>query len=142
MRVTARPSTGGAASGGGQVRVTLPAPSMTTGRTGTPRLLRRGPTTGLAFVPTVDTRFRRTERIRVELSLSVDMPTASARLLDRKGQPLAVPVISTVREDAGGRAAVAEAMLASLAPGDYLVELTLGDGGSRQVVMMAIRIVP
>ena len=124
------------------MRVTLPAPVTPTGRTGTPRLLRRGPTTGLAFVPAIDTRFRRTERIRVEVSLSVDMPTASARLLDRKGQPLAVPVTATVRENGGGREAVAEAMLASLAPGDYLVELTLGDGASRQVVVMAIRIVP
>ena len=32
--------------------------------------------------------------------------------------------------------------LASLAPGDYLVELALGEGGARHVIVVAFRIVP
>ena len=66
----------------------------------------------------------------------------SARLLDRLGRPLAVPATAAVREENGQRVAVAEAVLASLAPGDYLVELTLGDGHSRQTVVIPIRVVP
>jgi VWFA-related protein len=143
VRVSARPTAAGSASVGGQVRVTIPAPSAPAGgQLATPRLLRRGPSTGLAFVPTVDTKYRRVERIRVEVSLGRDVTAVSGRLLDRRGQVLAVPVAADVREEGGIRAAVAEATLASLAPGDYLLELTLGDGASRQVVLTAIRVVP
>jgi VWFA-related protein len=143
VRVSARPSAAGTAGVGGQVRVTVPGPAaFASGQPATPRLLRRGPSTGLAFVPTADTKFRRVERIRLEVSLGRDLSAASGRLLDRRGLVLAVPVAASVRDEGGQRTAVAEAMLASLAPGDYLVELTLGDGASRQVVLAAIRIVP
>jgi hypothetical protein len=79
--------------------------------------------------------------VRVELSLAAN-DAVSARLLDRLGRPLAVPATAAVREENGLRVAVAEAMLASLAPGDYLVELTLGDAHSRQTVMIPIRVIP
>ena len=143
VRVSARPTAAGTATVGGQARVTIPAPTaMAGGQLATTRLLRRGPSTGLAFVPTADTRFRRVERVRVEISLGRTVPDVSARLLDRRGEALAVPVSASIRDQDGMRSAVAEATLASLAPGDYLVELTLGDGADRQTVLTAIRVVP
>jgi VWFA-related protein len=143
VRVSARPSATGTASVGGQIRVTVPGPTaFASGQPATPRLARRGPSTGPAFIPTADTKFRRVERLRLEVSLAGEAAAVSGRLLDRRGQALAVPVAASVRDEAGQRTAVAEAMLASLAPGDYLVELTLGDGASRQVVLAAFRIVP
>jgi VWFA-related protein len=143
VRVTARPAAPGAGEAGAQMRVTLPAaPMMATGQAATPRLLRRGPATGLAFVPTADAKFRRVERLHVAVSVGTDVPAVSARLLDRRGQALAVPVAASVRDEGGIRSAVAEATLASLAPGDYLLELTIGDGASRQIIVTAIRIVP
>jgi VWFA-related protein len=143
VRINAKPTTAGAPSVGGQVRVTLPAAgAMAGGHPATPRLLRRGPTTGLNFVPTADVRFRRVERLRLEVSLGSAGGPVSARLLDRRGQTMSVPVASSVRDDDGARTAVADAVLASLAPGDYVVEVALGDSASRQVVVVAVRIVP
>ena len=47
-----------------------------------------GPSTGLAYVATADARFRRTERIRLEVPRASGEGTASARLLGRDGLPL------------------------------------------------------
>ena len=54
--------------------------------------------------------------------------TATARLLDRAGQPLQVPVQVSARPDDSGqfRWIVADAALAPLAPGQYTIEVTLG----------------
>ena len=64
-------------------------------------LLPRGPTTGNREVPTADSRFRRTER------LGVDVPTpcaeaVAARMLDRSGKPLPVSAAASVRDDPDG----------------------------------------
>jgi len=142
VRLTAKPASGGAAAGE-QLHVTIPpSAALAKGQAATPRLLRRGPTTGLAYLPTADTRFRRVERLRLSVSLVGDAPAVSARLLDRRGQAMAVPVSVAVRDDDGMRAAVCDATLASLAPGDYLVELTLGEGPDRRIIVTAFRIVP
>jgi len=56
-----------------------------------------------------------------------------ARLVDRTGSPLQVPVASTTRTDAGDeglRWVVAEGTLAPLAAGDYEIELELAGGAS------------
>jgi hypothetical protein len=55
---------------------------------------------------------------------------------------LAVPVTIEARDADGQHVVVADATLASLAPGDYLVELTLGEGGSHHSIILAFRIVP
>jgi VWFA-related protein len=85
---------------------------------------RRGVSTGNREAATSDLRFRRTERMIVLLPASSTEP-AAARLLDRAGKPLAIPVTATTREEAdGSRWYAAEVTLAPLAPGDYLLELT------------------
>ena len=53
-----------------------------------------------------------------------------------------MPVTIEAREADGQHVVVADATLASLAPGDYLVELTLGEGGARHSIVLAFRIVP
>src|SRR6185503_17501324 len=76
--------------------------------------------------PTADLRFRRNEQLRVEIPVAASDPP-SARLLDRNGQPLAVPVTAAVRDDAdGSRWHTAQLSLAPLAPADYVIELTAG----------------
>ena len=90
---------------------------------------------------TADLRFRRSEHIRVEVP-SVS-PAVSARLLDRTGKVLAVPLTAAVREDAdGSRWQTAEVALAPLAVGDYVIELAGGAGGERKRTLVAFRIVP
>ena len=89
-------------------------------------------------MPTADLRFRRNEQLRVEvLAASADAP--SARLLDRTGKPLPVPVAAAMRDDSDGlRWHTAQIALAPLAPGDYVIELAAG--GKR--TLSAFRVVP
>jgi VWFA-related protein len=89
--------------------------------------VRRGPSTGNKEVPTADVRFRRSERVRVEVPSSTDV--SSARLLDRTGKAMsAIPVTTATRTDAeGAKWATAEVLLAPLAPGDYILEVVAGD---------------
>jgi VWFA-related protein len=99
---------------------------------------RRGTTTGNRDLPTADLRFRRSEQVRVE----IPTPSAeggAARLLDRTGRPLAIPVVAAVRSDGdGSRWLTAQVALAPLAPGDYVIELS--EGNNR--MLAAFRIVP
>jgi hypothetical protein len=78
----------------------------------------------------------------VDVTVAGPAPTVSARLLDRKGQPLAVPVATAIRDEAYRRIASAELAVAPLAFGDYLVELTLQRGSRSDKVLVAVRIVP
>jgi hypothetical protein len=100
--------------------------------------VRRGPSTGNKEVATADLRFRRSEQVRVEIP-SVSPDPVTARLLDRTGKTLAVPVTAAVRDDAdGSRWVTAQLALAPLAPGDYVIELASGD----KRMISAIRVVP
>ena len=115
-------------------RVTLPPAPQTTGAL----FIRRGPTTGNREVPTADLRFRRSEQVRVEIPAG-DATAVTARLLDRTGKALNVPVTAAVRDDPdGSRWQTAQLALAPLAPGDYVVEIS--SGSDRTIT--AFRIVP
>lgn len=101
-------------------------------------LWRRGPSTGPQYVRTADPRFQRSDRMRLEFAS--DTAGATARLLDRVGKVIQVPVQIGERVDAAEavRWIVADITLAPLAPGDYAVEITAG--GDSQVT--GFRIVP
>ena len=103
--------------------VTLPAASQSSGAV----FIRRGPATGNKELPTADLRFRRSERVRVEVPSAVD--GTSARLLDRTGKVIAaIPVTASTRTDADGtRWATGELLLAPLGPADYVIEVVAGD---------------
>jgi VWFA-related protein len=95
-------------------------------------LLRRGPATLNRDVPTADLRFRRSEHLAVEVPVARGA-AASARLLDRTGKPLPIPVAAEVRDDADGSSwATARLAMAPLAVGEYVVEIATvaGPGGS------------
>ena len=81
---------------------------------GAPRLSRRGPSTGIAWVPTADPRFRRQERLRVSVGVGAAAGAVTGTLLDRQGRPMNVPVKVDQTEPA---ALVAELALAPLAGG-------------------------
>jgi hypothetical protein len=91
-------------------------------------LWRSGPSTGREYRRTADQRFQRSERLRLELA-STDPAPAHARLLDRTGAPLPVPVTIARRPDPEAELTwiVADLSLAPLAPGDYAVEVVQGD---------------
>jgi hypothetical protein len=100
--------------------------------------LRRGPSTGNREVPTADLRYRRGERLILE-SPAGSAADVSARLLDRAGKALAVPVIAVIREDGDGvRWCRVEIALAPLAQGDYIVESAAG----QERTLASFRVVP
>jgi len=113
------------------------------GQPGRPLLLRRGPTTGIKYVPTADLQFQRTERLRVDLPVGADgAGTPTAEVLDRAGKLIAVPVRVSTRTEEGQTWASAELSLAPLAAGDYLIRLKAGAGASTQEVLTGFRLVP
>ena len=148
------PDSGGLAPGEYAVRVRLRPnnqdglPVADTARVIVPKTLpplgdsliwRRGPSTGPQYVVTADPRFQHSDRIRVEIPTSA-AGMASGRMLDRFGKPNQIPITVTERQDPANqfRWIVAEAILAPLAPGDYAIEVTLGD--AKQVT--AFQLVP
>jgi VWFA-related protein len=106
--------------------------------------MRRGPSTGLAYLPTADPRFRRTERLRLEVPLMAEGFTPTGRMLTREGQPMPLIVSYTTRVDEARnvRFGVAEVVLAPLAEGEYVVEVSLEKNGKTDVVSYGFRIIP
>jgi hypothetical protein len=147
------PGAGGVPSGDYTVRVRLKSPvEGELGLTDTARvsvkdaaslgdavLWRRGPSTGPLHMRTADPRFQRSERIRLELATSSAEPT-TARVIDRSGQPMSVPVEVTQRPDTSGSFSwvVVDLGLAPFGPADYAIEVT--QGSAKQ--MTAFRVVP
>lgn len=126
VRVEAHPTNGTASiRASGQATIAASGAVISTN----PIAFRRGPTTGLAYLPTADPRFRRTERLRVEVPILADGTiNATGRVLTREGQPLGIQVGISERSDeaAGQRYFVADATLAPLAQGDYVLEVAVG----------------
>jgi VWFA-related protein len=122
------------ASASDTARVTVPEKPSAVGEA---VMWRRGGSTGPQFVRTADPRFQRSDRLRLELA--TDTNGATARLLDRVGKALQVPVQVTERADADGiRWIVADVTLAPLAPGDYAIEVTAGG----EIQVTGFRIIP
>ena len=120
MRVKSRSPSGSETM---SMPVTLPAGPQASGAV----FIRRGPMTGNKELPTADLRFRRSERVRVEVPSAGD--ATGARLLDRTGKVMAaIPVAAATRTDADGtRWATGELLLAPLGVGDYVIEVAAGD---------------
>jgi VWFA-related protein len=105
-------------------------------------VLRRGPSTANKAVATADLRFRRSERLGVEVAAGSPASPAM-RVLDRTGKPLAIPVAVTTRNDADGSAwQSGEVALAPLAPGDYVIEVSAESGAETRRTLVPFRVVP
>jgi VWFA-related protein len=124
------------------LRITVP-PAAT--EAAAARLLRAGPATARRLVPTADPRFRRNERVRLELPLADAATGVSAELLDKSGAPLAaIPVQATLQppDEQGVAWAFADVALAPLAAGDYAVRLSVTHSGGTTRSLTGIRVVP
>jgi VWFA-related protein len=106
--------------------------------------LRRGPSTGLAYVPTADPRFRRTERLRIEVPLAEPATEATGRMLTREGQamPLVVTYSNRIDEASQLRLGIAEVTLSALAAGEYVLEFTIKTAKQTEAISYGFRIVP
>ncbi|HEX8031169.1 MAG TPA: VWA domain-containing protein [Vicinamibacterales bacterium] len=105
---------------------------------------RRGPSTGLAYIGTADQRFRRTERLRLEVPLAGEGFAGTGRILTREGQPTAIIVSFNERVDEATkqRFGIADVALAPLAEGEYVLELSVAKNGKTDVVTYGFRIIP
>ena len=92
-------------------------------------------------IPETGREFRRTDRLLVQVDAygpGAVGPDVTAKLLNRGGQSMADLPVQVPVGDAAYR--VLDLPLASLAPGEYLIELTatIGDGTAQQLI--AIRV--
>jgi len=107
-------------------KVKVPAP---TSLVGDPLQFRNG-------ALTVTLSCARTDAVRLEWPVLAAAETRAARLLDRDGRELKVPVALSERD----RRLIADITLAPLARGDYLVELIVSSGSVRERKLTPVRI--
>jgi VWFA-related protein len=106
-----------------------------------PVMFRRGLATGNRLQPSASFEFSRTERLHLQLPLTGEAKPAGGRFLDRNAQPLQIPVQVGEKQDPDGqRWLTADATLSALGAGDYVVEITVMNGGAEQRVLTPIRV--
>jgi hypothetical protein len=91
-----------------------------------PRLARASPVTRQKFVPTADPRYRRNEKVRVEVPVAPGATSVKGELLDQTGKVMtAIPVASALvaPDDSGIGWATADLALVPLGAGDYIVRV-------------------
>jgi VWFA-related protein len=93
-----------------------------------------------AFRPLATFHFRRTERVRFDWPVLQPLASHSARLLDRNGKPLPVPVTLTTRDQDGTTLLSGAINLAPLSIGDYIVEVNATAGSATEQQLIAIRV--
>ncbi len=93
-----------------------------------------------AFRPVAAFYFRRTERLRIDWPVLQPLESQTARLLDRNGKPLAVPVSLATRESEGRTTLSGVVALAPLSIGDYLIEVNAKAGETTEQQLIAIRV--
>jgi hypothetical protein len=115
-------------------------PATTATLIGDPQLFRANSSLRSPLWPVADFQFTRTERLHAEWRLRGDLDRRTARLLGRDGQPLAVPVTVTERDQNGSRVLALDISLAPLSAGDYVIEVVVGSGTSSETRHVPIRI--
>lgn len=109
---------------------------------GIPALFRATPSPRSPLVPVTAPAFTRNERLHIEWPVAQPLTERTARVLGRNSAPLAVAVTLTERDGPSGPLIVADAPLASLAAGDYVVELRVAGAGGTRTALVAFRVVP
>ena len=112
---------------------------------GSARLSRASPFTRQRFVPTADPRFRRNEKVRVEVPVAPGATAVTGSLLDQTGKVMAaIPVAATLvpPDDGGIGWATADVGLVPLGAGDYLISVDVSHPDGDQRVLTGFRVIP
>jgi VWFA-related protein len=107
---------------------------------GRPIAYRAASAAASAYKPLATFVFRRTERVRLEWPVAGPLDAHQARLLDRNGKPVAVPVPTSIQDGGGTRLLRADLNLAPLSGGEFLIEVTANGGGKSDQQIVAIRV--
>jgi VWFA-related protein len=129
----------GAPADGLSSSVTVAGPAVTA-LVSDPILYRAAPSPRSPLWPSAGHLLRRTDRLHLEWAMNRPLDSRVGRLLDRRGQPLAVGVTLTEPPNPDRPMLVGDVSLAPLAPGDYLVELVVARGSTTERHLVAIRI--
>ena len=108
---------------------------------GEPVLYRAAQPPAAPLRPVANFQFWRTERIVVEWPILTPLDARSGRFLGRDGRPLLTPVNVTQRERDGKAFLTAAVNLSSLAPGDFVIEITATAGKESIQRYVGIRVV-
>jgi VWFA-related protein len=104
-------------------------------------IYRATPASRSPLVPVAGYQFRRTERVHVEWPVGGPLEQRQARLLGRNGEPVAVTITLTEIERDGRPVLALDGLLAPLAPGDYVFEVTATRAGRTETRLVGIRVV-
>jgi hypothetical protein len=128
-------------NGTATIEQTIDVRAPADGRLGDAMWFRAGSAASAPFRPTAEAVFRRTERLRLEWAATSPPTPRVARVLNQRGEALAVgTAVADARRD-GHTVIAVDVALAPLADGDYLVELSVGDGASARRRLVAFRMV-
>ncbi len=126
-----------ATGSGGELSDRIDVPSAAWKLLGDPLIFRAATLPNAPLRPVADFTFRRTERMHVEWPILVPLAGRQARLLDPRGQPIAIPVAIAESSDSASPLLTADVVLNALAPAEYVVEVTADAGGGRTELRFA-----
>ena len=89
-----------------------------------------------------ESRFRRTERIRIEVAIPAGAANAVGRVLTMQQQPTPLAVSYSTDQVDGRTIGIAEVILAPLAVGEYVLELSYDVNGQKEAATYNFRIIP
>jgi hypothetical protein len=142
VRVRVKPAAGGLPMTD-TMRFELPKSAATgTFVAGEPIYSRRSQLTGNKDVVTADLRYRRTERLVIEMSVSQAPDTVAGEVLDRGGKALPLPVTAAAVARDNAAWARGEVVLAPLAAGDYVLRMTVTKGSDTRQVLAPFKVIP
>jgi hypothetical protein len=104
-----------------------------------PVVYRATPSPRSPLWPSATRLFTRNDRLHLEWRPTGPLDNRTGRVLDRRGQPLAVGVSLSEPPGADHPTLLGDVSLAPLAPGDYLVELVVTRGGTSERHLVAFR---
>jgi hypothetical protein len=108
---------------------------------GQPLISRGGAAAASPLRPAADSQFSRTERVHVEVPERAVLTARSARVVDRRGQPMPFEVAVTERDVNGVPTLVADLTLAPFAAGDYAIDVSgTVAGGAPEHVIIPLRV--
>ncbi len=115
------------------------------GMLGEPLVLRRGLSTGTAYQPTGDLRFRRSDRIKLQTPSRLTAADVKVATVDLQGKPITLPVQVSDGGDGDAREIVVDVTLAPLAPGGYAIVVTTNptaSAGATERVIVPFSVIP